>query len=101
MYASVTNLGSELVHVMAWCQAAIGTNADELSMDSLGTNFGDIQKQNTTLSSKTFENVVFEVSAILFRSRGVKTCKLSILGQQTTLDPLLEYHATECKHGPH
>ena len=66
-------IGSDNDLAPGWCQAIIWTNAGLLLIWSLGTNFGEIFKQNSYIfiQENAFENVVWEISTILSRPQCV------------------------------
>ena len=51
-----------------------------MSIEPLGTNFGDIKNKNTKhfIHENAYENIVFEMAAILSRERWVKLCMHAI-----------------------
>ena len=71
--------GSTLAQVMVCrCQAITRTNADLWSIGPLGTNFSEVRNSNIFIQDNVLENVVCEMTVILFRGRWVNADKLCI-----------------------
>ena len=67
--SNLTIIGSDNELAPTWQQSIIWTNAGILFIGSLGTNFSKIFNRNYNISIQetTFESVVCEMAAILFR----------------------------------
>ena len=75
IYVSKLNIiGSDNGLSPGWHQAIIFTNAGILLIPNAGTNFREILSEIHTVSLRenAFENIVYEIAAILSRPRCVK-----------------------------